>query len=530
MVRQLTPLVRFDGYHVLADLTGVPDLYPRIGPTLTSLWPTRWHDPKAAELKPWARTVITVWVVAVVPLLAFTLLTMVLTLPRIVGTAWASVSREWDVLTAAIGDMELVDAGAALVGVIAFGFPVLAVGVLLTRMGRSAARSTLRATEGRPARRATAGVLALALLAGLVWAWWPDEQRYRPVLPFEGGTLAQAATAPLARAGVTVPSGSSSLEGGYATTVLPADTPLPTQDHPMPALVLVPHTDDGVAGEPGDDAATGHGATTGGVEAPTWVFPFDQPLPPGEGDNQALAVNTTDGTVTYDVAVAMVWVTGEDVDNTNEAMAAASCSDCAAVAVAFQVVVIVGDADVVVPQNLATAVNYDCFRCITAAIASQLVVTVDALPGEEQMVALQDLWQEIVAFAGTIPTLSLADIQAHLADYQQQVLDILGIVTEESGSPTLTPSSSPTPIGTPTDSATGSATGSAIPSATPDGNAPSAGTGSDPGASGSDGSPEQASQTPDESSGASPSSTSTDPADDAAPPTSEPSPTGAATP
>ena len=27
MLRQLTPLVRFDGYHVLADLTGVPDLY-----------------------------------------------------------------------------------------------------------------------------------------------------------------------------------------------------------------------------------------------------------------------------------------------------------------------------------------------------------------------------------------------------------------------------------------------------------------------------------------------------------------------
>ena len=34
MVHQLTPLVRFDGYHVLADLTGVPDLFQRISPTL----------------------------------------------------------------------------------------------------------------------------------------------------------------------------------------------------------------------------------------------------------------------------------------------------------------------------------------------------------------------------------------------------------------------------------------------------------------------------------------------------------------
>ena len=34
MMQQLLPLLRFDGYHVLADLTGVPDLYHRIRPTL----------------------------------------------------------------------------------------------------------------------------------------------------------------------------------------------------------------------------------------------------------------------------------------------------------------------------------------------------------------------------------------------------------------------------------------------------------------------------------------------------------------
>ena len=55
MIRQLPPLLRFDGYHVLADLTGVPDLYQRIGPILASLWPTRWGDPCVAQLKWWAR-------------------------------------------------------------------------------------------------------------------------------------------------------------------------------------------------------------------------------------------------------------------------------------------------------------------------------------------------------------------------------------------------------------------------------------------------------------------------------------------
>ena len=48
--------------------------------------------------------------------------------------------------------------------------------------------------------------------------------------------------------------------------------------------------------------------------------------------------------------------------NRNEAYALASCRDCRTVAVAFQVVLVVGSVDVVVPQNLAAAVNYACVR------------------------------------------------------------------------------------------------------------------------------------------------------------------------
>ena len=58
MTRQLLPLLRFDGYHVLADLTGVPDLYQRIGPVMSGLLPGRWHQPEATALKPWARAVV----------------------------------------------------------------------------------------------------------------------------------------------------------------------------------------------------------------------------------------------------------------------------------------------------------------------------------------------------------------------------------------------------------------------------------------------------------------------------------------
>ena len=94
MVRQLTPLVRFDGYHVLADVTGVPDLFQRIKPTLLGVLPWRWHHPESTVLKPWARAVVTLWVVVVVPLLLFSLFCMVLSLPRLLGTAWASLNKQ----------------------------------------------------------------------------------------------------------------------------------------------------------------------------------------------------------------------------------------------------------------------------------------------------------------------------------------------------------------------------------------------------------------------------------------------------
>ena len=70
MVQQLIPTVRFDGYFVLADLAGVPDLFARVRPVLLSLLPGRPADPRVTELRPKTRRLVTVWVFVVVPTLA----------------------------------------------------------------------------------------------------------------------------------------------------------------------------------------------------------------------------------------------------------------------------------------------------------------------------------------------------------------------------------------------------------------------------------------------------------------------------
>ena len=182
-------------------------------------------------------------------------------------------------------------------------------------------------------------------------------------------------------------------------------------------------------------------------------------MPPEEGDNQALAVNTTDDTVVYDLAFAMIWVDGDEpVTNTNEAYAAASCENCAAVAVSFQVVLIVGDADTVVPANLATAVNYNCVQCLTYALASQLVVTLDGPLSDAGMAALQDLWAEIADYARGITGRSLSELQGALEDFQDQILEVIDndpsrapdddpTTTEPSESPSAEPSESPRAVG-----------------------------------------------------------------------------------
>ncbi|HVM11117.1 MAG TPA: hypothetical protein VM638_01395, partial [Actinomycetota bacterium] len=115
IVRQLLPVVRLDGYYILSDLTGVPDMFSRIKPVLVSLLPWRETDPRVAELKVWPRVVVTFWVTLVVPLLAFQLALIVVHAPRIVATALDSLARLGGTVSSAFGDGR---PGAAVVGIL----------------------------------------------------------------------------------------------------------------------------------------------------------------------------------------------------------------------------------------------------------------------------------------------------------------------------------------------------------------------------------------------------------------------------
>ena len=92
------------------------------------------------------------------------------------------------------------------------------------------------------------------------------------------------------------------------------------------------------------------------------------------GDNAAIAVNTKDGTTVFKVAFAIRHVMQDVVDDANGAVAYASCTDCAAVAIAFEIVLVGSDPSVVTPTNVAIAFNENCELCVAVAQAYQFVL------------------------------------------------------------------------------------------------------------------------------------------------------------
>jgi putative peptide zinc metalloprotease protein len=188
MVHQLLPFIRLDGYYIVSDLTGVPDMFSRIKPTLKSLLPWKKAGDEVTALKPWVRVVVTIYVLTVVPLLLFMFGLMVINTPRILSTAYDSFFVQYHKVQHAF------DGGSALTGAIGIVQMVIlvlpAIGIVVTfwlvlRRGFGAVWTR---TEGQPAARGAFVVASGAAAAFLGYIWWPNGD-YRPIQPGEKGTI-----------------------------------------------------------------------------------------------------------------------------------------------------------------------------------------------------------------------------------------------------------------------------------------------------------------------------------------------------
>ena len=134
MLQQLVPTLRFDGYFVLADIAGVPDLFTRIRPVLLSLLPGRPMDPRVMELRPFARRIVTAWVVTVVPLLFLALGWMLLSLPAILAQTAGAIRQHAGTAVGAIGAGDPAAASLSILSILMLSLPVIGLAILLYRL------------------------------------------------------------------------------------------------------------------------------------------------------------------------------------------------------------------------------------------------------------------------------------------------------------------------------------------------------------------------------------------------------------
>lgn len=91
LVQQLLPTLRFDGYYIVSDLVGIPDLFRYIGPILKRTVLRQPPDARLQALKTWPQRVVTVWVLVVIPVLLVQLGFIAFNVPHFIDIAWQRV-------------------------------------------------------------------------------------------------------------------------------------------------------------------------------------------------------------------------------------------------------------------------------------------------------------------------------------------------------------------------------------------------------------------------------------------------------
>ncbi|WP_426228706.1 hypothetical protein [Pseudarthrobacter sp. DSP2-3-2b1] len=248
MVQQLVPTLRFDGYFLLADIAGVPDLFNRIRPVLLSLVPGRAEDPRVAGLRPFARRIVTVWVVTVVPLLFLSLGWMLWNLPLIIGQTANAIGQHAVLASEAMAASEPAGVALSILSIFMLSLPIIGLAILLYRllsvflglMVRLAKRARSEVANRRPSEVAKPGAAVM--------------QPVQPGKPLEKVESAMAAAvrpellpavplaAPRTAAPAVTPASAPAALSAVGTAVPPAvGTPAPPAvGTPVPSAVGTP--------------------------------------------------------------------------------------------------------------------------------------------------------------------------------------------------------------------------------------------------------------------------------------------------
>lgn len=168
---QLLPFVRMDGYWILADLTGVPDFFTRMGATLRGFFPGA-KKTQMAPLKPAARIVFILYTIVVVPLLALLLFGAFKSFPHVIATVADSSVKLWTTFNEARAHGDGVAAVSAIVQIALLLLQAAGLALVIFTVSRRALTALWRWAQGGSMGRqaiASFGTVAALVLLALLW-------------------------------------------------------------------------------------------------------------------------------------------------------------------------------------------------------------------------------------------------------------------------------------------------------------------------------------------------------------------------
>lgn len=173
VVRQLIPLVRFDGYWILADVTGIPEPFTYLKQSVQGAVSSGRSKASAlSDLKPWVKKVFVIYVAVTIPLLGALVFFFIRRVPLIVETVWFSIRLQADQFTLANSFGDVTGMALSAMSLLILLLQVLGVTFMLFLLGRVVLRAIWTSWKSpKPAMRmgSVAGTAAALLLLAYVW-------------------------------------------------------------------------------------------------------------------------------------------------------------------------------------------------------------------------------------------------------------------------------------------------------------------------------------------------------------------------
>ncbi|WP_127356212.1 hypothetical protein [Actinacidiphila soli] len=223
VIQQLLPTLRFDGYYIISDLVGIPDLFKYIGPILRRAILRRPPEERLQALKRWPQVVVTIWVLAVLPALALQVGIVLFRLPQMGTTAWATATTL--IVNATTSTTPVLSTAAACVQILFLLLPLVGVLLILWQLVNMVVQ-LLRKRCGKHAARAQGswhgtpslllwGAVATVVAVGLAYLLWTLSR------PAVGPSTDEAAVRRATGTGPTAPWGTPPAEVRPPTNTAP---------------------------------------------------------------------------------------------------------------------------------------------------------------------------------------------------------------------------------------------------------------------------------------------------------------------